>query len=155
MGISGPDKDSKHPVTKVVYGRQRGVLIGTKGLPLKDELTEPPPVTAAMITDGLSNTICVAECTGRGVSVKQGAIDALHGAWASGNNVTHTDGSINDNPPKVWYNEQIYSDHPRGIHVLMCDGSVHFITEDTSKSLIRSMSSRDGQEELPGNPLGG
>ena len=57
LGISGPDKDAKHPITKEVYGRQRGVLIGTKGLPLEDELIEPPPITSAKITDGLSHTI--------------------------------------------------------------------------------------------------
>jgi len=153
MGISGPDKDSKHPISKLPYGRQRGVLIGTKGLPLEDELEEPPPVTAALIRDGLSNTICVAECTGRGVSVKDGQIDALHGAWASGNNVSHTDGSINDDPPNAWYKERIFSDHPGGAHVLLCDGSVHFKSEDTAKSLIRWMCTRDGEEELPEDAL--
>jgi prepilin-type N-terminal cleavage/methylation domain-containing protein len=154
MGISGPDKDSKHPVTKIVYGRQRGVLIGTKGIPRKDELIEPPPVTAASIIDGLSNTICVAECTGRGVRMRKDVIDTLHGAWASGTNVSHTDGSINGKTPKAWYKEQIRSDHPHGVHVLMCDGSVHFMSEDTSKTLIRSMASRDGQEEMPIDALG-
>ena len=72
------------------------MLIGTKGLPLEDELIEPPPITSAKITDGLSHTICVTECTGRGVSIKDGKIDALHGAWASGNNVSHIDGGVND-----------------------------------------------------------
>jgi prepilin-type processing-associated H-X9-DG protein len=153
MGISGPHKDAKNPVTRVIYGRQRGVLIGTKGLPLADEQIEPPPVTVETITDGLSNTFCVAECTGRGVSMKNGAIHALHGAWASGNNVSHTDGSINEKTPKVWYTEQIFSDHPRGAQVLMCDGSVHFMDQNTSKSLIRSMASRNGQEILTDNEL--
>ena len=152
LGISGPDKDAKHPLTKQVYGRQRGVLIGTKGLPLEDELIEPPPITSAKITDGLSSTICITECTGRGVSVKDGAIDALHGAWASGNNVTHVDKGVNDEkPPKAWYEERIHSDHPGGAHVLACDGSVHFLSEDTDKSLIRWLASRDGDETIPGD----
>jgi len=155
MGISGPHKDSNNPVTRAVYGRQRGVLIGTKGLPLAEERIEPPPVTADTIVDGLTHTICVAECTGRGVSMKDGTIHALHGAWASGNNVSHIDGSINDKPPKVWYSEQIYSDHTRGAQVLMCDGSVHFLSENTPKSVVRSMASRNGQEILPDNALGG
>lgn len=155
MGISGPDKDSKHPESHVVYGRQRGVLIGTKGLPQAPELTEPPPVTAASIKDGLSHTICVVECTGRGVAMKDGVIDALHGAWAAGNNVSHIDGSINSKTPKVWYSEQIYSDHPGGAQVLMCDGTVHFVPKNTSKSLLRSLCTRDGEEALPQNPLGG
>ena len=72
------------------------MLIGTKGLPLEDELIEPPPITSAKIIDGLSHTMCITECTGRGVSIKDGAIDALHGAWASGNNVTHIDDGVND-----------------------------------------------------------
>jgi prepilin-type N-terminal cleavage/methylation domain-containing protein/prepilin-type processing-associated H-X9-DG protein len=153
LGISGPDKDSKHPVTKILYGRQRGVLIGTKGLPLEDELVEPPPVTVASITDGLSNTMCVAECTGRGAGLKEdkgGEIDSLHGAWASGNNVTHVDDGINrTEPPNAWYKERIFSDHPAGANVLMCDGSVHFMSDETPKSLVRWLASRDGDEDLP------
>jgi prepilin-type N-terminal cleavage/methylation domain-containing protein len=150
LGISGPDKDSKHPVTKQLYGRQRGVLIGTKGLPLEDELIEPTPVTNAKITDGLSYTICVTECTGRGVSIQDGAIDALHGAWASGNNVTHVKDGVNEKkPPKAWYDEMIYSEHPGGAHVVVCDGSVQFLSEDAEKSLIRSLCTRDGDEPMP------
>jgi prepilin-type processing-associated H-X9-DG protein len=151
LGISGPDKDSKHPVTKKPYGRQRGVLIGTKGLPLADELIEPPPVTSAKITDGASQTICVSECTGRGVSInKDGTIDALHGAWASGNNVSHIDGGVNDSKtPKVWYDEQIHSDHPGGANVLKCDGSVDFFSDSTDKRTVRWMATRDGGETIP------
>jgi prepilin-type N-terminal cleavage/methylation domain-containing protein/prepilin-type processing-associated H-X9-DG protein len=154
LGISGPDKDAKHPVTKVLYGRQRGILIGTKGLPLEEELIEPPPVTTATITDGLSKTMCVSECTGRGAGIKDGVIDSVHGAWASGNNVTHVDDGINrSDPPKAWHSERIHSDHPGGAHVLMCDASVHFMSEETPKSLIRWLASRDGDEDLPENAI--
>jgi prepilin-type N-terminal cleavage/methylation domain-containing protein/prepilin-type processing-associated H-X9-DG protein len=150
LGISGPDKDSKHPITKKIYGRQRGVLIGTKGLPLADELIEPPVITSAKITDGTSYTICVSECTGRGVSVKGGQIDALHGAWASGNNVSHIDGGVNDSKtPKVWYAEQIHSDPPGGANVLKCDGSVDFLRREMEKSVVRWMATRDGGEAIP------
>ena len=108
MGISGPDKDAKHPVTKQLYGRQRGVLVGTKGMPLEEERIEPIPITSAKITDGLSYTICVTECTGRGVSMQDGEIDALHGAWASGTSVTHIDEQVNEKkPPKAWYDVRI------------------------------------------------
>jgi len=149
LGVSGPDKDTKNPVTKEPYGRQRGVLIGTKGLPDANELIEPPPITSAKITDGLSKTICVTECTGRGVSVRDGQIDALHGAWASGNNVTHIDKGISTvKIPNAWYEERIHSDHLGGAHVVMCDASVHFLSDDTSKSLLRSLCSRDGGEDL-------
>jgi hypothetical protein len=150
MGVSGPDKDTKHPVSKELYGRQRGVLIGTKGLPQEDELIEPPPVTSAKIIDGLSHTLCVVECTGRGMSINDdGTLDATHGAWASGVNVTHLDNGVNDcSLPKCWYNERIHSDHPGGAHILLCDSSVQFFTDDTDKKIIRWMASRDGEEEI-------
>ena len=149
LGVSGPDKDSKNPVTKEFYGRQRGVLTGTKGLPGEDELIEPPPITSEKIIDGLSHTICVTECTGRGVDVKQGQIDALNGAWASGNNVTHIDKGVNeDEPPGAWHNERIFSEHRGGSHVLMCDGSVHFLSEDTKEKVLRALCSRDGGEDV-------
>src|SRR5262245_25780958 len=150
MGISGPYKDAKHPITKIIYGRQRGVLIGTKGLPKAPELIEPPPLKSKEIVDGLSHTMCVVECTGRGVGVKDGHLDNLHGAWASGNNVTHIDNSVNDTkPPKAWYKERIFSEHPGGSHVVMCDTSVQFLKEGTDKKVIYWLASRDGHEDLP------
>ena len=152
MGISGPDKDTKHPITKEPYGRQRGVLVGTKGDPLENELIEPIPITNAKITDGLTHTICLTECTGRGATVEDnGQIDNLHGAWASGVNVTHIDDGVNEKVPKAWYKERIHSDHPGGAHMLMCDASVHFFSEATDKKVIRWMTSRDGQEDVPGD----
>lgn len=154
LGVSGPDKDSKHPTTKKPYGRQRGVLIGTKGMPLEAELIEPPPITSAKIEDGLSKTMCITECTGRGVSMEGDQIDALHGAWASGSNVTHIDEGINDKKtPKAWYDERIHSDHPGGANVVMCDASVHFLSDDTEKAVLRWISTRDGHEDLPGDFL--
>jgi hypothetical protein len=150
MGVSGPDKDTKHPVTKELYGRQRGVLIGTKGLPKENELIEPPPVTSAKIIDGLSHTLCVVECTGRGMSRNDdGSLDAPHGAWASGVNVTHLDNGVNDcELPKCWHNERIHSDHPGGAHILLCDSSVQFFADDTDKKIIRWMATRNGEEEI-------
>lgn len=152
LGISGPEKGAINPTTKKPYGRQRGVLLGTKGLPKAKQLIEPPPITSTKITDGLSHTICVTECTGRGVSILDGAIDALHGAWASGNNVTHIDLGVNEaEPPAAWYGERIFSDHRSGAHVVMCDASVHFLSDDTDKVIIRWLCSRDGNESIPGD----
>jgi len=149
LGISGPNQDIRHPITEEFYGPQRGVLVGTKGQPNEAELIEPPPITSAKITDGLSHTMCVTECTGRGVNSSGGTIGALHGAWAAGSNVTHINDGINDSkPPKAWFNERIYSDHPGGANILMCDSSVHFMSDDTKKKIIYGMASRDGQEDL-------
>lgn len=148
LGISGPDKDKANPVTGMDYGRQRGVLIGTKGLPNSDTITEPPAITTARITDGLSKTHCLIECTGRGADTRNdGTVKSLNGAWASGGNISHIKKGVNEEkPPKVWEDERIFSDHPGGANSLACDGSVHFLRNDLEETLIRSLCSRDGEE---------
>lgn len=155
LGISGPDKDKKNPATGLDYGRQRGVLLGTKGLPNGNQLTEPPAVTASKIVDGLSNTICIVECTGRGADVKKsGEIKSLNGAWASGSNISHIDKGVNsEQPPKVWEDERIFSDHPAGANTLTCDGSVQFLLNDVEPKVIRSLCSRDGEERIEPPPF--
>jgi prepilin-type N-terminal cleavage/methylation domain-containing protein/prepilin-type processing-associated H-X9-DG protein len=147
LGISGPDGDAKHPDTGEKYGRQRGILIGTKGLPNGSKLVDPPPIKPAQVTDGLSHTTWLSECTGRGVDMKGGVIDALHGAWASGNNLSHVGDKVNHKePPEVWYKEMIFSEHRGGANFSMCDGSVQFISDDVDKKIIRSLCSRNGDE---------
>jgi prepilin-type N-terminal cleavage/methylation domain-containing protein/prepilin-type processing-associated H-X9-DG protein len=154
LGISGPAKDAKNPSSGELYGRQRGILIGTKGFPNSDQLIDPPPIRPKNVTDGMSNTTWLTECTGRGADVKQGKVDAIHGAWASGNNVTHIDNGINDEAlPEAWHNERIHSDHPGGAQFAMCDGSVHFLSDDTAKKVIRALCSRDGEEILSDSPF--
>ncbi|TWT32490.1 Type II secretion system protein G precursor [Posidoniimonas corsicana] len=152
LGISGPDKDKANPVTGEDYGRQRGVLLGTKGLPNEDTITEPPKVTTAKITDGLSKTIMVIECSGRGVDMnKHGEIKSYNGAWVSGDNISHIKKGINDEvPPAVWEDERVFSDHPGGAHALACDGSVHFLNQGLEPEMLRSLCSRDGDELVEG-----
>jgi prepilin-type N-terminal cleavage/methylation domain-containing protein len=153
LGVSGPDKDTLHPATGEEYGRQRGVLLGTKGLPNGNSLVEPPAITVAKITDGLSKTICMVECTGRGVTMKDGVVENLNGAWASGSNISHINKSVNaEEPPDVWEGERIFAEHPGGAHALVCDGSVHFLSEDVAELVIMYLCSRDGGEvvnEMP------
>lgn len=147
LGISGPEKDAENPNTGEEYGRQRGVLIGTKGLPDDDNLVEPPPIRPKDVTDGLSQTACVTECTGRGVDLKKDEIDSLNGAWASGSNVGHIEKQPNSTKlPNAWYKERMHSDHPGGVNTLMADGSVHFFTESMDEVVVTSVCSRDGEE---------
>jgi len=148
LGISGPDKGKKNPVTHMDYGRQRGVLIGTKGFPDSATMIDPPAIRPKHITDGLSKTICVSECTGRGAEIDdQGGVDSLNGAWASGTNVTHIDKGINSSKtPTAWYKERIFSDHVAGANVLVCDAAVIFLSNDTDRDLVLHACSRDGGE---------
>lgn len=143
FGISGPSKTSINPQNSQQYGPQRGILLGTKGLPDEDTLLASPVVRTADVTDGLSKTFCVTECTGRGVD---GDGD-VHGAWASGKSIGHVSKRINEeNPPKAWNKERIYSQHPSGAHLVFCDVSIRFLTTDADEAMIKSLSSRNGGE---------
>jgi prepilin-type N-terminal cleavage/methylation domain-containing protein len=150
LAISGPAAGEKNPMTAEPYGPQRGVMVGTKGLVKGDKMLFPDPVRNKDITDGLSHTVILTECTGRGVD---GDGD-LHGAWVSGLNIGHIEKGVNSSrPPKVWTQERIYSDHSSGSHFLACDGSVHYLVEDTDELVILALCSRDGQETIASNVL--
>lgn len=150
LGVSGPDKDKTNPTTGEEYGRQRGVLLGTKGLPDGKILTEPPPVRLSHIVDGLSHTLSIVECTGRGADVKKdGQVQSLNGAWASGSNISHINKGVNtESPPDAWEDERIFSDHPGGANALVCDGSVQFLVDESDEQIIRAYCSRDGEEAI-------
>ena len=89
------------------------------------------------ITDGLSKTILIFEWSGVGLGGGQ-----ARGVWASGlncNYVGHTHRNvslINPPPAKVWEagpNVPMFSDHPGGVNILMCDGSVRYLAASTEK----------------------
>ena len=145
LGVSGPSSSSVNPINGKEYGPQRGILIGTKGLFNEDRIMEPPPLRMREVTDGLSHTFCVTECTGRGMD---GDGD-LHGTWASGKSIGHISKQVNEEePPKAWNKERIFSDHPGGAHILMCDVSVRFLGEDVEEEIIKYLCSRDGRENI-------
>lgn len=90
-------------------------------------------ISAREITDGLSHTMIVAEDAGRGA--------AEHGEWINGQNIFDQTGPVNQ-----IRNNEIYSDHPAGAHVVMCDGHVVFLDETVETGLIFAMCTR-GQED--------
>lgn len=142
LGIAGPDKDELNPRTQHPYGPQQGVLIGTKGLDERAGL-QPPKITIASITDGTSKTLCVSECTGRGVE-KDGD---PNGAWVSGKNLSHINKGVNSKSAKnSWKKERIFAEHPAGANGLFCDGSVRLLSSSLDEVVLRSMCSRSGQE---------
>ena len=128
-----------------MYGSNRGVLLSLK--PYNARRLKPPVVSPKRITDGLSKTAMVAECTGRGDD---------NGMWASGKNVSSIQHPMNDDTPirpgdpvlRAWYDEDTFSDHPGGAHLLMADGSAHFVGEDVELAVLQGMASRDGGETL-------
>jgi prepilin-type N-terminal cleavage/methylation domain-containing protein len=132
------------------YREDQGILL-TNGT---SEARRQVPVAA--VRDGLSNTLVVAELSGRGIDGTD-----YNGAWASGENTivigafsgTKVIPWINAQPPSVAWdkdNEQMRSDHPAGAHALLCDGSVHFLTEEIELRVMLSLASRDGGEVIQG-----
>lgn len=122
-------------------------------------------VSARQITDGLSNTFIVVESTGKGCEEELTALGQpnktptkeLSGAWASEKNISGIDvtpqtpalgdtSAINPSEKVHFAKEEMFSDHPGGVNILMCDGSVHFLSDDTPFEVYIALSSRDGAE---------
>ncbi len=129
-------------------------------------------VSAKNITDGMSNTLAVSECSdfARNASDLPVQINNNHGflmgqAGATvvptsrsfnittiryaPNAVTTTGGTTlpgvgnNDGP-----NNGIYSAHQGGVHVLLADGSTHFISENIDMLTLKLLATRDDGQNL-------
>jgi prepilin-type N-terminal cleavage/methylation domain-containing protein len=185
LGISGPDYEVINKVTGIAYGTEgtagfsgtrdvdRGILkkLISGGLCLsKSQPCSSATVSFREITDGASNTMIVAESSGRGTEDQsincQGdnppGASELSGAWASFKNISGVRldpdpqvgaavcgqrlSAINPPPKFQFVYEELFSDHPGGVHGLRCDGSVHFMSEDTSRDVYFALCTYDGEE---------
>jgi prepilin-type processing-associated H-X9-DG protein len=90
-------------------------------------------VRLAEVRDGTSQTVIVAEDTGRGWR--------WDGEWMNGENIFDRAEAIN----REQHNE-LWSDHPGGCQLLMCDGSVHFCPEACDARILDALCTRDGRE---------
>jgi prepilin-type processing-associated H-X9-DG protein len=88
-------------------------------------------ISLRQVTDGSAHTIVVAEDTGRGTS--------MNGPWADGENIFDAGLAINQ-----LQNNEIWSDHPDGAQVLLCDGSVQFLSESLDLSVLAALCTRAG-----------
>jgi prepilin-type processing-associated H-X9-DG protein len=159
-GVSGPHQSARNPLTGQTYRPNGGVLLSIASLivPDKPQILGAPRIKPSQITDGLSQTLVIGEVTGRAwdptqtsSSTPKGVPD---GAWMYGKNVITIRYGINryDNKgnPAAWtQSDQFYSDHPGGVHILYCDASVHFVSEDIDVQLLQSLASRAGEEVVP------
>lgn len=85
------------------------------------------------ITDGLSHTIVVAEDTGRGWK--------KHGEWANGENIF-----LQEGPPNLTNNNEMFAEHPAGLNVALCDGSVRFLAETIDLDSLTALCTRDASD---------
>jgi prepilin-type processing-associated H-X9-DG protein len=105
------------------YGAE-GVSPGSNGV-----LIHNRAISLKKILDGTSHTIAVSEDTGRGW--------LWDGEWANGENIFDQVGPINSQQ-----HNEMWSDHPGGINVLRCDGSVDYLSAETEVNLLKAMCTR-------------
>ncbi|HEX6960374.1 MAG TPA: DUF1559 domain-containing protein [Lacipirellula sp.] len=108
-------------------------------------------IKVSKVTDGTSNTVLLGECAGRDVNVfnAQGVnTPDPHLFWADGDHAfAHHEDVINDTPK-----DELYSDHPNGLHLGMADASVRFLFDTVDKKIIDALATRAGEETDHGNP---
>jgi prepilin-type N-terminal cleavage/methylation domain-containing protein/prepilin-type processing-associated H-X9-DG protein len=111
------------------------------------------------ITDGLSNTILVAEDAGRSPFYNQlrQIFDTTgkEGGWADPNGAFSIDGSNPDGSVpgpcslNCSNNSEVYSFHTSGANVLFADGSVHYLRDTIDLCVLAALSTRAGDELIP------
>lgn len=116
--------------------------------------------TVAGVSDGTSNTICLAEDVGVSEKYAETAgayLDPVTGKarcwwrWAEPDRASGVSRKINNplTPPTVHDNgpnNEIYSYHNGGANVVMADGSVRFLRDSISAVVLRALVTRSGGE---------
>lgn len=133
-GIDGPVADWEHS----------GVLYST------NDQAHRLPATAAMVSDGLGQTLLVAESVDRSYSTPEhpdGNTDSPIGAsrWANGYSCAHLSSRV-VNDPTV---NSFASRHPGGIEAVFADGRVDFIVDDVDGDVLVAICTRHGGEPVP------
>jgi hypothetical protein len=168
-GIEGPDpvNNSQYP-TYPPGGN--GAAIGM--LPKMLATTMPATsqaISPRWVTDGLSKTMIVGEMAGRGYNFGK-TPGKFSGTWAIGDNVGTLQLQISG-PPMMGFpspvtttnyatwcpayaSDELISFHTDGAMVLLCDGSVQFLTQETSIAVIASLASRNGGETIEEGVIG-
>jgi prepilin-type N-terminal cleavage/methylation domain-containing protein/prepilin-type processing-associated H-X9-DG protein len=131
-----------------ITGKDDDRLVGAM---MRDQVT---PFTA--ISDGLSNTILVAEDAARPVfyNADRQVFDPVgkEGGWADPNAAFSIDGSNRDGtvpgpcPLNCSNNSEVYAFHPDGANVVFADGSVHYLHQSINLCVLAALVTRSGNE---------
>jgi prepilin-type processing-associated H-X9-DG protein len=122
------------------YGGMYGVAFpGTTALPEHAGMMRyERPTRALQVTDGLSKTVMIAECTGR---------DATYNSeWANGQNIFD---QWHANPINRSQDNEIWSDHPGMAGMVFADCHVEFLDESIDQSVLLGLLTRAGREAPP------
>jgi prepilin-type processing-associated H-X9-DG protein len=161
--------------TGTQYVKGHGMMPKIAKLPAVGPITSQA-ISPRWVTDGLSKTMIVGEIAGRGYNWGSTKIS---GTWADGLNLSTLLTQVSG-PPTAGFPATLTADgttapyvlgsytnwcpaysvdeliafHPNGAMILLCDGSVQFITQDTDLSIILSLASRDGAEPIEEGVIG-
>jgi prepilin-type processing-associated H-X9-DG protein len=91
------------------------------------------PTRIRHVTDGMSRTVAVVECTGRDASYQS--------EWANGQNIFD---QWHANPINRDQDNEIWSDHPGVAGAVFCDGHVEFVAETISQPALLGLLTRAG-----------
>ena len=89
------------------------------------------------ITDGTSYSLAIGEDAGR---------TDTNALWPDGDNAFAHHHVLNDPLDR---NNELFSEHPGGLHLGMGDASVRYVSENTSDMVIDFLATRAGEEQLP------
>ncbi len=92
-------------------------------------------IRLSQVRDGASNTLIVGEDTGRGWK--------LDSEWLNGANIFDVAERVN-----VTQHNELWSDHPGGVNVLLCDGGARRIADITDAATLTALCTRDGKESF-------
>jgi prepilin-type N-terminal cleavage/methylation domain-containing protein/prepilin-type processing-associated H-X9-DG protein len=171
-GIEGPDPGNAAVINPVnnsqypTYPPSNGAAIGM--LPKMLTTTgSSQAISPRWVTDGLSKTMIVGEMAGRGYNLKN---TKFSGTWAIGDNVGTLQFQISGPPTTgfpspvtttsystwcpAYASDDLISFHSDGAMILLCDGSVQFLTQETSVAVIASLASRNGGETIEAGVIG-
>ncbi|MHB8972114.1 MAG: DUF1559 family PulG-like putative transporter [Pirellulaceae bacterium] len=107
----------------------------TSGVLLTLDALSPEAIGIAAITDGASNTICIAESADRS--------EEEHGKWADGLHIIH-----HSNGPINFGTGEIFSRHRVGAFVARVDGGVVFLSTSTDPYIVGALCTRNGGESV-------
>jgi prepilin-type N-terminal cleavage/methylation domain-containing protein len=116
------------------------------------------------VTDGSSHTLMVGEVAGGGeanITDGQFAGKGLgYGHWWIGWNILDTKDGINGpftipggGPWPGFRSGGFSSYHPGGCHFVMCDASVHFLSEDIAQNVLEALTTRANADIVEGGAL--
>lgn len=110
-----------------------GATSGANGVLIYDAA-----VSLKQIRDGASSTFVIGEDTGRGWKTD--------GLWANGGNIFDVGTFNTAQVVNLVQDNELFSDHPQGAHVLVCDGAVRMVSSRAARSVVQAFCTRAGGE---------